>query len=82
MPAYSRVILKSGKERSLHNFHPWLFSGAIKEVLGPVKEGDIVEIYNNQNIYMATGHFHEGSIKVRIFSFELCRFPPPFFGGY
>jgi 23S rRNA (cytosine1962-C5)-methyltransferase len=70
MPAYSKVILKSGKERSLNNFHPWLFSGAIKEVQGATKEGDIVEIYNNHNEYMATGHFHEGSIKVRIFSFE------------
>jgi 23S rRNA (cytosine1962-C5)-methyltransferase len=70
MSAYSKVILKSGKERSLNNFHPWLFSGAIKEIQGPVKEGDIVEIHNNHNEYMATGHFHEGSIKVRIFSFE------------
>lgn len=67
---YSKVILKSGKERSLNNFHPWLFSGAIKQIDGPVKEGDIVEIYTNHNDYMATGHFHEGSIKVRIFSFE------------
>jgi 23S rRNA (cytosine1962-C5)-methyltransferase len=70
MSAYAQVILKSGKERSLNNFHPWLFSGAIKEIKGAVKEGDIVEIYSNHGIYMATGHFHEGSIKVRIFSFE------------
>ncbi len=67
---YTKLILKSGKERSLNNFHPWLFSGAVKQIDGPVKEGDIVEIWSNHNEYMATGHFHEGSIKVRIFSFK------------
>lgn len=67
---YPKLILKSGKERSLNNFHPWLFSGAIKQIDGNPKEGDIVEIFSNHNTYMATGHFHEGSIKVRIFTFE------------
>ncbi|HRH67485.1 MAG TPA: class I SAM-dependent rRNA methyltransferase, partial [Bacteroidia bacterium] len=50
-------------------FHPWLFSGAVKKTEGQVAEGDIVEIYSSDNRYLATGHFHEGSIKARIFSF-------------
>jgi 23S rRNA (cytosine1962-C5)-methyltransferase len=67
---YSKVILKAGKERSLQNFHPWLFSGAINKIEGEVKEGDIVEIYSANNSYLATGHYHKGSITVRIFSFN------------
>jgi 23S rRNA (cytosine1962-C5)-methyltransferase len=68
--SFSRIILKQGKERSLLNFHPWLFSGAVAQTEGEIREGDIVEIYSHDKKYLATGHYHEGSIKVRIFSFE------------
>lgn len=66
---FPKIILNPGKERSLQNKHPWLFSGAIKKTEGNPKEGDVVEIYSSNGIYMATGHFHSGSITVRIFSF-------------
>jgi 23S rRNA (cytosine1962-C5)-methyltransferase len=67
---YSRVILKSGKEQSLQRFHPWVFSGAIKEIEGRVEEGDVVEVVSNRNEFLAMGHVQIGSIAVRIFSFE------------
>ena len=67
---FPKIILKQGKERSLLNFHPWLFSGAVAQTEDEVKEGDVVEIYSHEKKYLATGHYHEGSIKVRIFSFE------------
>jgi 23S rRNA (cytosine1962-C5)-methyltransferase len=71
MPAErSRVILSSGKDQSLRRFHPWVFSGAIKKIKGPVQEGDIVDVYSNQDEYLGTGHIQDGSIAVRIFSFE------------
>lgn len=66
----SRVILSSGKDQSLRRFHPWIFSGAIKKIKGPVQEGDIVDVYSNQDEYLGTGHIQDGSIAVRIFSFE------------
>jgi 23S rRNA (cytosine1962-C5)-methyltransferase len=67
---YSRVVLKSGKEQSLQRFHPWVFSGAIKEIVGRVEEGDVVEVVSNKNEFLAMGHIQIGSIAVRIFSFE------------
>ncbi len=70
MNQLAKVILKSGKERSLDRFHPWLFSGAIKNIEGEVQEGDVVEICNNKGEYIATGHYQIGSITVRIFSFR------------
>ncbi len=66
----SRVILSSGKDQSPRRFHPWIFSGAIKKIKGPVQEGDIVDVYSNQDEYLGTGHIQDGSIAVRLFSFE------------
>ena len=66
----SRIILKSGKEQAVRRFHPWIFSGAIKNIIGKPAEGDIVEVYDNKDGFLAIGHYQPGSIAVRILSFE------------
>ena len=70
MKTFPRIVLLPKKERSLLLFHPWLFSGAVKKMDSEISEGDIVEIYSSDNKYLATAHYHDGSIKARIFSFE------------
>ena len=65
-----RIILKSGKDQSLHRYHPWVFSGAIKKIIGPVTEGDLVDVEDNKGNFLGTGHYQPGSIAVRILSFE------------
>ena len=70
MEEFVKIILHPKKERSLKLFHPWVFSGAVAKTDGNPSEGDIVEIFTHEGEYIATGHFHNGSIKVRIFSFE------------
>ena len=70
MNKYPKIRLKKGKEKSLNNFHPWLFSGAIAEVDGNPAEGDIAEVYSYDNKYLCTGHYHKGTITVRAFSFS------------
>jgi len=67
---FPKIILKSGRERSLNRFHLWVFSGAIKKIEGKPEDGDVVEVYTNNMEFLATGHFQNGSIMVRIFSFE------------
>jgi len=67
---FVKVVLKSGKDQSVFRKHPWIFSGAIKEIHGNPAEGDVVEVYDNHNQFMALGHYQVGSITVRIFSFE------------
>jgi 23S rRNA (cytosine1962-C5)-methyltransferase len=67
---YPRIVLKSGKDRSLRRFHPWVFSGAIKSQPSQLVEGEIVEVYDNSGEYLATGHYAIGSITVRLFSFQ------------
>lgn len=66
----SHVILSSGKDQSLRRFHPWVFSGAIKKIKGPVQDGDIVDVYSNKEEYLGTGHYQDGSIAIRVFSFQ------------
>lgn len=78
MNNFPKIILQPKKERSLMLFHPWLFSGAVKKTEGEIAEGDIVEIFSADNRYLATGHYHEGSIKARIFSFDRTDAQLPF----
>ncbi len=66
----SKIILYPHKEESLRRFHPWVFSGAIQKIVGSPKEGDIVEVYSNNNDFCAIGHYQIGSIAVRILSFQ------------
>jgi len=67
---YPRVVLKKGKEASLKRFHPWLFSGAIERTIGTCIPGDVVEIFSMEHDYLATGHFQDGSIAVKLFAFQ------------
>jgi 23S rRNA (cytosine1962-C5)-methyltransferase len=64
-----KIVLKSGKDQSPRRFHPWIFSGAIKKIYGAPVEGDLVEVYDNKDEFLAIGHYQPGSIAVRILSF-------------
>jgi len=65
-----KIVLKSGKEQSLRRFHPWVFSGAIKKIYGNPVEGDLVDVYDNKDAFLAVGHYAPSSIAVRVLSFE------------
>ena len=65
-----KVILKKGREESLRRFHPWVFSGAIAQIVGNPAEGDVVGVYASDGEYLAAGHYQIGSIAVRILSFD------------
>jgi 23S rRNA (cytosine1962-C5)-methyltransferase len=65
-----RIVLKSGKEQSVRRYHPWIFSGAIKKIFGDPAEGDLVDVFDNKDTFLAVGHYQPSSIAVRILSFE------------
>lgn len=65
-----KIILKSGKDQSLMRYHPWVFSGAIKKIHGNPAEGDIVDVFDNKDTFLGTGHYQPGSIAVRILTFQ------------
>jgi 23S rRNA (cytosine1962-C5)-methyltransferase len=64
-----KIVLKSGKEQSVRRFHPWIFSGAIKKIYGDPVEGDLVDVFDNKDAFLAVGHYQPSSIAVRILSF-------------
>jgi 23S rRNA (cytosine1962-C5)-methyltransferase len=66
---YPKIILKPGKEQPVQRFHPWIFSGAISAVSENLKDGDIAEVFSSKGRYLATGHFQDSSIAVKIFTF-------------
>src|SRR5688572_2945001 len=65
-----KVTLLKGKEISMQRRHPWIFSGAIAKKDNDLKEGDMVEVFSAKNEYLATGYYANGSIAIRIISFE------------
>jgi len=64
-----RVTLKTGREKPLRQFHPWVFSGAIDQLEGD--PGGIVKVENHKGQYLATGYFNPRSqITVRILTWD------------
>jgi 23S rRNA (cytosine1962-C5)-methyltransferase len=76
-----KIVLKSGKDQSPRRYHPWIFSGAIKKIYGTPVEGDLVEVYDNKDEFLAIGHYQPGSIAVRILSFKKVEPDIDFFRG-
>lgn len=70
MTKYPKIYLKPKKEIPVLRFHPWIFSGAIRQKEGVAKDGDIVKVYDSKQNFLAVGHYYEGSIAVKLFAFE------------
>lgn len=69
MPQLPRLILHKHKTDAIKRFHPWIFSGAIKQTQGELRDGSIVEVYSDSGEFLAVGHYSPNSIAVKIFSF-------------
>ena len=66
----TKIILKKGRDESLRRFHPWVFSGAIAQIVGEPSEGDVVGVFASDGSFLAYGHYQIGSIAVRVLSFS------------
>src|SRR5687767_2164022 len=65
-----KVVLKKGRDISLQRFHPWVFSGAIANMEGAVTDGCWVSVLNASGNVLGHGHYQNGSIAVRMLSFD------------
>ena len=70
MTKYKQIWLRKGKEESLLRFHPWVFSGAIARIDQGVDEGEVVRVVTNSGDFIAVGHYQQGSIAVRVLTFN------------
>jgi 23S rRNA (cytosine1962-C5)-methyltransferase len=63
--------LKPGRERSVQQRHPWIYSGAIDHVRGGPDCGDTVQIHDSGGTYLATGSFSPKSqIRSRVWTWD------------
>ena len=65
-----KIILKPHREESLLRFHPWVFSGAVAQMVGHPAEGDLVSVCSADGKLLCCGHYQIGSIAVRVLSFD------------
>lgn len=66
-----KIILKAGKEKSLLRRHPWIYSGAISRAEGFPKDGDTVQLYSSQGIFLAHAAYHSRApIAARVWSWQ------------
>ncbi len=70
MQKHPAIILHKNKTQAVKRFHPWVFSGAVKQKDGNPDQGDVVEVFSEDGEYLGIGHFGTGSVSVRIFSFD------------
>jgi 23S rRNA (cytosine1962-C5)-methyltransferase len=67
---YKKLQLHKAKLGSIQRFHPWVFSGAIHTDTSDIMEGEIVDVCDHRNNFIARGHFQPSTIAFRVLSFE------------
>lgn len=72
------VVIKKGREENLNRKHPWVFSGAILKKPDSLEDGDLVQLSDVSGKIMGFGHFHYGSIAVKILGFGKETYDPSF----
>ncbi len=66
-----RIYLKPGRERSIFNHHPWVFSGAVSRVEGSPQSGNTVEICTSHNECVALAAYNPSSqIVARVWTWD------------
>ena len=74
-----QLIIAAGKEKALMRRHPWIFSGAVKRIVGDPQEGDLVDVVAADGRWMAVGHYQNESIICKILSFDTQEIDNTFF---
>ena len=69
--AVPRVRLRPGRDKSLRQHHPWIFSGAIADVEGEPQPGSTVSIVASDGSPLASAAWSPSSnIRARVWSFD------------
>ena len=65
------LLLKEGRDKPVHNRHPWVFSGAIERIRGDLQPGDLVTVADHRGMAVATAYYNPRSqIQARILSWD------------
>ncbi len=65
------ILLKPDREKSLLRRHPWVFSGAVQEIIGSPASGETVEILSSRREFLARAAYSPSSqIRARVWTFD------------
>jgi len=68
---HGALVVKPGREKSLRQRHPWLFSGAIATVRGSPRAGDTVDVLAADGGFLARAAYSpESQIRARVWTFD------------
>ena len=66
-----RLFLKKGREKAVLRRHPWIFSGAVRDLEGDPQMGEAVDIFDNNGQFLARGAYSPTSqIRARIWTWD------------
>lgn len=55
------LVIKKGREKPIRNQHPWIFSGAVAQVVGQPDPGDIVDVVDKGSDFLARAYYNPHS---------------------
>lgn len=65
------IRLKKGKEKAVHQHHPWVFSGALDHIAGHPESGEVVQVLDSQGNFLAYGYFNPQSrVAIRLLEWD------------
>ena len=73
------LVIAPGKEKAILRRHPWIFSGAVRRVVGQPQEGDLVDVLAPDGTWLAVGHYQPDSIICKVLSFDTQQIDDAFF---
>lgn len=70
-PKYLKLILHPGREKSLLRRHPWIFSGAVAEVIAEPQPGDTVDLISARGEFLAQAAYSpQSQIRARVWTWS------------
>ena len=76
----AKLILKKGRDHSLRQRHPWVFSGAIERVEGNPVSGETVDIVSANGEFLAKAAYSpQSSIRARVWAWAEVEIDASFF---
>lgn len=65
------LVIKAGREKSLLRHHPWIFSGAVADILGDPEPGDTVDLLSAGGNFLARAAYSpQSQIRARIWTWD------------
>lgn len=68
-----------GKDKAVMRRHPWIFSGAVRKIVGEPQEGDLVDVVAADGRWLAVGQYQSESIICKVLSFDTQQVDESFF---